>query len=81
MSGPVNLTAPEPVTNAELTAALGRVLHRPTPFPVPQVALRLALGEMAVEVVGSHRVVPAKLLAAGFDFAHPNVEAAVRAAL
>jgi uncharacterized protein (TIGR01777 family) len=81
LAGPVNLTAPHPVTNAELTAAMGRVLGRPTPFPVPDFALRLALGEMAVEVVGSHRVVPAKLLAAGFEFAHPEVDQAVRAAL
>ncbi|GAA1969245.1 TIGR01777 family oxidoreductase [Kitasatospora viridis] len=81
LSGPVNLTAPHPVTNAELTAALGRVLRRPTPFPVPEAVLRLVLGEMAIEVVGSHRVLPAKLLAAGFEFAHPEVEAAVRAAL
>ncbi|MDH6115829.1 uncharacterized protein (TIGR01777 family) [Kitasatospora sp. GAS204A] len=81
LNGPVNLSAPEPVTNAELTAALGRVLRRPTRFPVPRFALKLALGEMAVEVVGSHRVVPAKLLAAGFDFTHPGVDAAVRAAL
>ncbi|GAB2716185.1 TIGR01777 family oxidoreductase [Kitasatospora kifunensis] len=81
LTGPVNLTAPEPVTNAELTAALGRVLRRPTPFPVPDFALKLALGEMAVEVVGSHRVLPTKLLAAGFAFAHPQVDEAVRAAL
>ncbi|GAA1240346.1 TIGR01777 family oxidoreductase [Kitasatospora nipponensis] len=81
LSGPVNLSAPEPVTNAELTAALGRVLRRPTPFPVPEAVLRAALGEMAVEVVGSHRAVPAKLLAAGFRFRHPQVDEAVRAAL
>ncbi len=81
LSGPVNLTAPQPVTNRELTAAIGRVLGRPTPFAVPRAALQLALGEMAVEVVGSHRVVPAKLLAAGFAFAHPEVDQAVRAAL
>ncbi|WP_035850080.1 TIGR01777 family oxidoreductase [Kitasatospora azatica] len=81
VSGPVNLTAPHPVTNAELTAAMGRVLGRPTLFAVPEFALKLVLGEMAVEVVGSHRVVPAKLLAAGFSFAHPEVDDAVRAAL
>jgi uncharacterized protein (TIGR01777 family) len=81
LSGPVNLSAPNPVTNAELTAALGRVLGRPTPFPVPDFALKLALGEMAVEVVGSHRTVPAKLLGAGFRFAHPEVDQALRAAL
>ncbi|MFJ7272897.1 TIGR01777 family oxidoreductase [Kitasatospora sp. NPDC098663] len=81
LSGPVNLTAPDPVTNAELTAALGRVLRRPTPFPVPEAVLKVVLGELAVEVVGSHRVVPRRLLDAGFRFAHPNVDAAVRAAL
>ncbi|WP_035805655.1 TIGR01777 family oxidoreductase [Kitasatospora mediocidica] len=80
LSGPVNLTAPEPVTNRELTAALGRALGRPTPFPVPEAVLRVALGEMAVEVVGSHRVVPRKLLDAGFRFAHPTVDAAALAA-
>ncbi|MER7753448.1 TIGR01777 family oxidoreductase [Kitasatospora sp. NPDC097643] len=78
--GPVNLTAPEPVTNAELTAALGRVLGRPTPFPVPEPVLKAVLGELAIEVVGSHRVVPRRLLDAGFRFAHPDVDAAVRAA-
>ncbi|PYC77801.1 TIGR01777 family protein [Streptomyces tateyamensis] len=81
LAGPVNLAAPNPVTNAELTAALGRVLGRPTPFPVPEFALKLALGEMAVEVAGSHRAVPAALLAAGFEFRHPEVEQALRAAL
>ncbi|MDH6110096.1 uncharacterized protein (TIGR01777 family) [Kitasatospora sp. MAP12-15] len=80
LSGPVNLSAPEPVTNQQLTEAMGKVLGRPTPFPVPEAVLRIALGEMAVEVVGSHRVVPGKLLAAGFRFTHPTVEAAVRAA-
>ncbi|MFE9421918.1 TIGR01777 family oxidoreductase [Kitasatospora sp. NPDC006697] len=81
LTGPVNLTAPHPVTNAELTEALGRVLGRPTVFAVPEAVLRLVLGEMAVEVVGSHRVLPEKLLAAGFEFAHPDVESALRAAL
>lgn len=81
LAGAFNLTAPDPVTNAELTAALGRVLKRPTPFPVPEAVLKAALGEMAVEVAGSHRVVPKRLLAAGFRFAHPDVESALRAAL
>jgi uncharacterized protein (TIGR01777 family) len=79
--GPVNLSAPEPVTNRELTAALGRVLGRPTPFPVPEAVLKAVLGELSVEVAGSHRVVPARLLAAGFRFRHPEVDSAVRAAL
>lgn len=81
LSGPFNLTGPEPVTNRELTAVMGRVLGRPTPFPVPEFALKVALGEMAVEVAGSHRVVPRRLLEAGFTFRHPDAEAAVRAAL
>ncbi|MFJ2861615.1 TIGR01777 family oxidoreductase [Kitasatospora sp. NPDC087314] len=81
LSGAVNLTAPDPVTNAELTAALGRALGRPTPFPVPEAVLKVVLGELAVEVVGSHRVVPRRLLDAGFRFAHPDVDSAVRAAL
>ncbi|MFJ9695083.1 TIGR01777 family oxidoreductase [Kitasatospora sp. NPDC101183] len=81
LSGAFNLTAPEPVTNAELTAAIGRVLRRPTPFPVPDPVLRAVLGEMAVEVVGSHRVVPRRLLEAGFRFAHPDVDSVVRAAV
>ncbi|MFC8454437.1 TIGR01777 family oxidoreductase [Kitasatospora sp. NPDC057223] len=81
IEGPVNLTAPEPVTNRELTAALGKALGRPTPFPVPEAALKAVLGELAVEVAGSHRVVPGRLLEAGFRFRHPDVGSAVRAAL
>ncbi|MFF0409947.1 TIGR01777 family oxidoreductase [Kitasatospora sp. NPDC004745] len=81
LSGAVNLSAPEPATNAELTAALGRALRRPTPFPVPEAVLRVVLGELAVEVVGSHRVVPRRLLDAGFRFAHPDVDAVVRSAV
>ncbi|OKI27723.1 TIGR01777 family oxidoreductase [Streptomyces sp. CB03911] len=81
IEGPVNLTAPQPVTNRELTAAVGRVLGRPTPFPVPEAVLKTVLGELAVEVAGSHRVLPARLTEAGFRFRHPDVESAVRAAL
>jgi uncharacterized protein (TIGR01777 family) len=81
LSGPVNLTAPVPVTNGEVTEAMGRVLHRPTLLAVPEFALKAALGEMAVEVIGSHRVVPARLLDAGFRFAHPTVDQAIEAAL
>ena len=80
LSGPVNLTAPVPVTNAEVTAAMGEVLGRPTVFAVPEVALKAVLGEMAVEVVGSHRVVPGQLLDSGFEFSHPTIEQALRAA-
>jgi len=80
LSGPVNLAAPVPVTNAEVTAAMGEVLHRPTLFSVPEVALKAALGEMAVEVIGSHRVVPGRLLDSGFRFSHTTIEQAIRAA-
>ncbi len=81
LSGPVNFTAPEPVTNREVTAAMGRVLHRPTPFPVPAPALRLALGEFAGNVLSSQRIIPQRLLDSGFTFAHPTVDDAIRSAL
>ncbi|MBZ4323646.1 TIGR01777 family oxidoreductase [Streptomyces huiliensis] len=81
LSGPVNLTAPEPVTNREVARAMGRVLRRPALFPAPAPALRLVLGELASDVLSSQRVVPRRLLDSGFRFAHPDVESAVRAAL
>lgn len=81
LAGPVNLTAPEPVTNREVTAAMGRVLRRPTLFAVPSPVLRVALGELAGDVLGSQRVVPRRLLESGFSFAFPTVDEAVRAAL
>ncbi|MFJ9738210.1 TIGR01777 family oxidoreductase [Streptomyces sp. NPDC101166] len=80
LSGPFNLTAPEPLTNREITAAMGRVLRRPTLFPVPAPVLRAALGEMAGDVLGSARVVPKRLLESGFTFAFPGIEDALRAA-
>ncbi|WP_026248509.1 TIGR01777 family oxidoreductase [Streptomyces sp. LaPpAH-108] len=80
LSGPFNLTAPEPLTNQEITEAMGRVLHRPTLFPVPAAVLRTVLGEMAGDVLGSQRVVPARLLESGFAFAFPGIEDAIRAA-
>jgi len=79
--GPVNITAPEPVTNREVTAAMGRALHRPTPFPVPPIALRAALGDFAGEILQSQRVRPARLLESGFTFAFPTIDDAIRAAL
>jgi uncharacterized protein (TIGR01777 family) len=81
IAGPVNLTGPEPVTNAEFTRALGAALHRPTLFPVPAPALRLVLGEFAGEALGSQRVMPAVLTRAGYPFAHPDVTAALAHAL
>lgn len=80
LSGPFNLTAPEPLTNREITAAMGRVLRRPTLFAVPAPVLKLVLGEMAQEVLGSQRVLPTRLLESGFAFAFPGIEEAVRAA-
>ncbi|MEU7012738.1 TIGR01777 family oxidoreductase [Streptomyces sp. NPDC046385] len=80
VSGPVNLTAPEPVTNREVTAAMGRVLHRPAFCHVPAAALRVALGEFAQDVLGSQRVLPGRLLETGFDFAFPTIDESVRAA-
>ncbi|CAL9273645.1 TIGR01777 family oxidoreductase [Streptomyces sp. CS207] len=81
LSGPFNLTAPRPVTNREVTVAMGRVLHRPTPFAVPAPVLRVVLGEMAGDVLGSARVLPARLLKSGFRFAFPEIDGAIRAAL
>jgi len=77
LHGPVNAVAPEPVRNAELTRLLGRVLKRPTLLPVPGFALRAALGDLAGEMLGSRRVVPARALAHGFEFEHANLEAAL----
>ncbi|MFJ3716210.1 TIGR01777 family oxidoreductase [Streptomyces sp. NPDC090057] len=79
-SGPYNLTAPQPLTNREVTEAMGRVLHRPTLFAVPEPVLRAALGEMAGDVLGSQRVLPKRLLESGFTFAFPGIEDAIRAA-
>ena len=81
LSGPVNLTGPDPVTNREVTAAMGRVLHRPTLFTAPAPALRIALGGFAEDVLGSQRVLPGQLLDSGFSFAFPGIDAAIRAAL
>ncbi|GGR66227.1 epimerase [Streptomyces eurythermus] len=80
LSGPFNLTAPQPLTNREVTAAMGRVLHRPAVCAVPGGVLRVVLGEMAGDVLGSQRVVPRRLLESGFRFAFPGIEEAIRAA-
>ncbi|MFF1644014.1 TIGR01777 family oxidoreductase [Streptomyces sp. NPDC058240] len=81
LSGPVNLTGPDPVTNSEVTAAMGRVLHRPTLFTAPAPALRIALGDFAEDVLASQRVLPGRLLDSGFVFAFPGIDGAIRAAL
>ncbi|WP_406001302.1 TIGR01777 family oxidoreductase [Streptomyces sp. NBC_00829] len=81
LSGPFNLTAPHPVTNGEVTSAMGRALHRPTLFPAPEWALRVALGGLAGDVLSSARVLPARLMESGFSFAFPGIDDAIRAAL
>jgi uncharacterized protein len=82
ISGPVNVTSPNPVTNAEFTRTLGRVLGRPTVFTVPAAALRIAFGEMAdATLLASQRAAPRRLIEAGFRFRHPDLEGALRAEL
>jgi len=79
LKGAVNAVSPKPVTNYEFTKTLGRVLRRPTIFPMPAFAARLALGEMADELLlSSTKVEPAKLTAAGFQFRFPELEGALR---
>jgi len=77
-SGPVNLTAPTPVTNAQVTQAMGAALGRPTLLPVPSFALKIALGEFSEDVLASQRVLPAVLEEHGFTWADPSIEQAVQ---
>jgi hypothetical protein len=77
MSGPYNVTAPHPVTNAEITAAMSEVVHRPAFAHVPSFVLKSVLGEMSSEVLGSLRVVPTRLTQAGFTFTDPTIEDAL----
>jgi uncharacterized protein (TIGR01777 family) len=82
LTGPVNVTAPNPVSNAEFTQALGAALHRPTFFPVPGVLARLALGELAdAALLGGVRALPRRLLATGFTFLDTDVRAYLATAL
>jgi uncharacterized protein len=76
-SGPVNLTAPEPVTNKEFAKALGRVLNRPALIPVPGIALKALYGGMAFIVTEGVRAVPVKLRALGYEFRRPDLEDAL----
>jgi uncharacterized protein (TIGR01777 family) len=78
IGGPVNATAPNPVTNREFTRALGRALHRPALVPAPAFALRLVLGEFADSVLTGQRVMPARAKAAGFHFRYPEIDIAFR---
>jgi uncharacterized protein len=77
-TGPVNLTAPTPVTNAQVTQAMGSALGRPTLLPVPSFALKIALGEFSEDVLASQRVLPTVLEEHGFTWADPSIEQAVQ---
>jgi NAD dependent epimerase/dehydratase family enzyme len=79
-TGPINVAAPAPATNAELSKALGRVLRRPAFVPVPGFALRLLYGEMASIVTTGVRMVPKRLEELGYAFRRPDLEDALRAA-
>ena len=83
VSGPVNLTAPNPARNKEIARAIGKALGRPAVLPVPKLGPRLLLGrELADALLGdSQRVVPERLLASGYEFRHPDVEGALRSML
>jgi uncharacterized protein len=77
-SGPVNVTAPEPVTNKELSRTLGRVLRRPAFAPVPALAVKSLYGEMSTIVTTGQRVVPGRLMELGYGFRRPDLEDALR---
>ena len=79
ISGPVNLTSPNPVTNQEFTAALARAMKRPALFPAPAIALRIALGGFSSEVLGSKKVMPNALTEAGFKWDYPHISTALAA--
>jgi uncharacterized protein len=82
LAGPVNLASPNPVTNAQLTKALGKAIRRPTIFPLPALAATTIFGEMAEEVLlGGQRALPARLLDAGFSFRYPELGPALERAL
>lgn len=80
-SGPYNVVSPEPVTNREFTRTLGRVLHRPTPFPAPPFVLKLALGEMARLLLTGQRAQPERLQAEGYQFRFPQLQPALEDAV
>ncbi|MFD0818459.1 TIGR01777 family oxidoreductase [Micromonospora zhanjiangensis] len=81
LAGPVNLVGPAPVTNAEFTRELAAALHRPAPFVVPGVALKVAFGGLAQEMLNTARVLPGVLRRADFDYRHETLPQALRAAL
>jgi uncharacterized protein (TIGR01777 family) len=79
ISGAVNITSPNPVTNQEFTSALARALHRPALFPAPAFALKIALGGFSSEILGSKKVTPAVLAEAGFIWDYPHITSALTA--
>lgn len=79
VSGPVNLTSPNPVTNQEFTSALARAMHRPALFPAPAIALKIALGGFSSEILGSKKVTPQALADAGFTWDYPHITNALTA--
>ena len=81
LTGGVNLSTPNPVTNKEFTKSLASVLNRPAFLSVPSLALKIALGEFSIEVLGSSRVLPSKLIASGFKFNHPDILSTLNSAL
>lgn len=81
VDGPVNLTAPKPVTNADFTAALAKALGRPALLRAPAPVIRAALGELSGDLLASARVLPRRLLAAGFTFRHADIASALAAEL
>jgi NAD dependent epimerase/dehydratase family enzyme len=80
-TGPVNGSAPEPVTNAVFSRALGRALHRPALLPIPGFALQLLYGDMSDVVTEGQRAVPRRPLDLGYTFRHPDLDEALRNAL
>jgi len=78
VSGPVNVTAPHPVTNAEFARSLGRALHRPALMPAPRFALKIVLGEMADAALASQRAFPKRAQSAGYHFRYPEIDIAFR---
>jgi uncharacterized protein (TIGR01777 family) len=77
LHGAINAVAPNPVRNAELASEIARTLHRPCLLPVPAFALRIALGNLSDELLGSRRCIPQRMLDAGFEFAHTEIGSAL----
>ena len=77
-TGPINATAPAPVTNRQLARAIGHALHRPSLLPVPGFALRIAVGELSESLLTGQRVIPTRPLALGYHFRYPDIDQAFR---